>query len=294
MRKVPALITLVLTLVIAGCGKEPSRPKGAQQSGTPAPAATEQSATPQTTGTAAPPGTPEQPQAATEETTAAPVETVTETEDREAAEGGSQVQPALRLGGASGPATSSKFAAGTHYQVLVPAQPTSAGPGKVEVVEVFWYGCGHCYELDPAIESWRTKGKPPYVQFSRIPAMWNESTRLQARVFYTAEALGKLDELHSLIFREVHVNGDPLNSVRSIAAFFKKHGVSAEDFEKTFSGFAVEAKLQRAQFLNQRYRVDSVPVMVVNGKYTTGVGTAGSERNLFTLIDELAAHEHGG
>ena len=81
-----------------------------------------------------------------------------------------------------------EFKEGTNYQKVVPAQPTSVAPGKVEVVEVFWYGCGHCFALDPAIESWRNKGKPPYVEFVRVPAMWNDTTRMHARVFYTAEA----------------------------------------------------------------------------------------------------------
>ena len=75
----------------------------------------------------------------------------------------------------------------------MPAQPTSVAPGKVEVAEVFWYGCGHCFALDPRIESWRNKGKPAYVEFVRVPAMWNDTTRMHARVFYTAELLGKLD-----------------------------------------------------------------------------------------------------
>lgn len=137
-------------------------------------------------------------------------------------------------------------------------------------------------------------GKPAYVDFVRVPAMWNEGTRMHARIFYTAELLGKLDELHSLIFREVHVGGNQLNSVDKIAAFFQQHGVSKDEFTKAFSSFAVESKLQRADFLNKRYRIQSVPAVIVNGKYTTDIGTAGGESQLFGLIDELAAHEHGG
>ena len=83
--------------------------------------------------------------------------------------------------------------------------------------------------------------------------------------------LGKLDELHSLIFREINVNGDMLNTIEKITAFFKKHGVSSDDFQKAFASFAVESKLQRADFLNRRYRINSVPTIVVNGKYTTDV-----------------------
>jgi protein dithiol oxidoreductase (disulfide-forming) len=226
-----------------------------------------------------------------------PTETVSETEDTPATpeQPASGVQPTLRLAAASNaPATTARFKEGTHYRKIVPAQPTAVAPGKVEVMEVFWYGCGHCFSLDPAIESWRGKSKAQYVDFMRIPAMWNEVTRMHARLFYTAEALGKLEALHSIIFREINVNGDMLNTVEKITAFFKKHGVSSDDFQKAFASFAVESKLQRADFLNRRYRIQSVPTFVVNGKYTTDVSSAGGEPQLFGVLDELAAHEHGG
>jgi len=189
---------------------------------------------------------------------------------------------------------SEHFKEGTNYRKVVPAQPTNVAPGKVEVVEFFWYGCGHCFKLDPAIEAWRGKGKPPYVEFTRVPAMWNDTLRMHARLYYTADALGKVDELHSTIFRQIHVNNDPLSTVEQMTAFFKKHGVSPEEFQKTFASFAVESKLQRADFLNRRFGIDSVPQVAVNGKYLTDEGKAGGEPELFQLVQELAAHEHGG
>lgn len=222
-------------------------------------------------------------------------EGVSETDDEPAAQTTpSSTQPSLRVGQApSGPPTSARFKEGTHYRKVVPAQPTAAAPGNVEVAEVFWYGCGHCFSLDPAIESWHKKA-PNYITFVRIPAMWNDTTRMHARLFFTVELLGKLDQLHSLIFREMHVNGNQLNTVDKISSFLKQHGVSNEDFQKSFSSFAVESKLQRADLMNRRYRVDSVPLMLVNGKYATDLSSAGGESQLFALLNELAAHEHGG
>ncbi len=206
----------------------------------------------------------------------------------------STVQPSVRLGNqASTPMASLRFKEGANYQRVVPAQPTSAAPDEVEVIEVFWYGCGHCFALDPAIESWSAKSKPGYVEFLRVPAMWNDMTRMHARMFYTAELLGKLEPLHTQIFREIHVNGNQLTSADRIGEFFQQHGVSAEEFKNAFSSFAVESKLQRADFLNRRFRVQSVPMFVVNGKYTTDVSSAGDEQRLFQLIDELVVHEHG-
>jgi thiol:disulfide interchange protein DsbA len=284
------LSTLVL---LAACGKKEPAPTPAPS--TPATTA-EQPAAPAAgqTDAAAPAE-----QAATDQAAiAAPAETVSEMDDNTPAPTDQQAattQPALKLGGpaSSGPA-SRRFKEGTNYQKIVPAQPTSVAAGKVEVAEVFWYGCGHCFALDPAIESWKAKSKPAYVEFVRVPAMWNDSTRMHARVFYTAELLGKLDELHTLIFRELHVTGNQLNTLDKISAFFQQHGVSKDDFTKAFSSFAVESKLQRADLMNRRYRINSVPTVIINGKYSTDVSSAGGESQLFGVIEDLAAHEHGG
>ena len=200
----------------------------------------------------------------------------------------------FKLGSAPvAPPTSPRFKEGTHYQKIVPAQPTSVPPDKVEVLEVFWYGCGNCFALDTAIDAWRAKSKAPYVEFVRVPAMWNEEQRLQARVFYTAEMLGKLEELHALIFREVNVKRNPFDSVEKIGAFFREHGVSTDDFQQAFSSVEVEGKLQRADFLNRRLRVQTAPALIINGKYRTSVEMAGGEQQLFALVGEIAAHEHG-
>jgi thiol:disulfide interchange protein DsbA len=287
MNKIAALLLVVCGAVsVGGCNKAETPPAT-----TPPPAAPAEVAAP----TAAPAAPAEETPA---DASAVPSETISETDDAPVpavAEINSAAQPSLRLGGAPSTApTSAKFKEGTNYQVIVPAQPTSVGPGKVEVVEVFWYGCGHCFALDPSIEAWRAKGKPSYVEFLRVPAMWNDTVRMHARVFYTAELLGKLEQFHTLIFREIHTNGDMLNTVDKISAFFKKNGVSNEEFQKAFSSFAVESKLQRADFLNRRYKVESVPAVIVNGKYKADVSGAGGEPQLFSLINELAAHEHGG
>ncbi len=104
---------------------------------------------------------------------------------------------------AAGQLPAGKWVAGVNYRPLVPAQPTDAAPGKVEVVEVFWYGCPHCYALDPYIESWR-KTKPAYVEFKRVPVTWQAVHQSHAKLFYTLEALGKEEALHTAVFAEMH------------------------------------------------------------------------------------------
>ena len=188
-------------------------------------------------------------------------------------------------------AVSADFAEGVHYKLLKPAQPTTVAPGKVEVVEVFWYACGHCYLIEPRLEAWIQKGKPANVEVIRLPATWNEVLKTHARVFYTAELLGKLPQLHNEIFREVNVRGNRLDTPDKIEAFFVSRGVSKADFQKAFSGFAVDSKVNRAVDLNRRYRITSTPTVIVNGKYVTDAGMAGSEEKLFQLISVLAAKE---
>ncbi|MGC1387271.1 MAG: thiol:disulfide interchange protein DsbA/DsbL [Steroidobacteraceae bacterium] len=189
---------------------------------------------------------------------------------------------------------------GVNYTRLVPVQPTAVPAGQVEVLEFFWYACPHCYAIDPLVESWK-KTKPAYISFSRVHVTWSEGHRSLARLYYTLESLGKLDQLHGEVFKEIHVNGDPLvasdpNDVaateRLQAAFVKKFGISEDEFKKAYHSFSVETALQRADQLVQRYRIDGVPTFVINGKYVADVRTAGSPERLISLVDDLAAQEH--
>ncbi len=198
---------------------------------------------------------------------------------------------------AAAAAIPAKWAEGKNYNTLLPAEPTSVDPSKVEVVEVFWYGCAHCEHLDPALEEWRKKSKPAYVQFIRVPVMWNDRTRAHARLFYAIDALGKLETLHTAVFREIHVNGnnladpDPAKTEQLQRDFLKANGVTAAQFDSVYRSFSVEGKLQHAEDLTRRYHATSVPLLVVNGKYTADAGTAGGEGELLQLVNDLAASE---
>ena len=189
------------------------------------------------------------------------------------------------------PIPEDRFRMGVSYLRLTPTQPTSSSPDQVEVAEFFWYGCPHCFHFDPYVRKWE-QTKPEYVHFIRIPAVWNPLVRMHARMFYTAQELGKGAEMHEAFFNEIHVNGNMLDSKEKIAAFFGKFGVSQADFDKTWDSFKVNASLQRADELARRYDISSVPTIVVNGKYTTDGSMAGSWDMLLELTDELAAAEH--
>lgn len=183
------------------------------------------------------------------------------------------------------------FEAGKHYTVLSPAQPTSAEAGKVEVAEVFMFGCPGCFGFEPHIQGW-LKRKADYVEFVRIPAPWNPAAVLHARAYYTAEALGKLEEIEGPFFQEFHTKRNYLDTEAKLAEFFGRYGVDEAAFKSTFNSFAVNAKLKRAEELIRRYRVQATPTIVVNGKYLTSGNLAGSYDAWFAIIDDLAAKEH--
>jgi thiol:disulfide interchange protein DsbA len=198
---------------------------------------------------------------------------------------------------AAGQLPSGKWVAGVNYRPLVPAQPTDAPPGKVEVVEVFWYGCPHCYALDPYIESWR-KTKPAWIEFHRVPVTWQPVHQAHARLFYTFEALGKEEAVHNAVFSEMHdkknymfMQGDEKETLSAMVAFAKAHGISEADFNSAWNSFTVQTDMQKADELVHRYHVDGVPLLVVNGKYVTDVNMAGSQDKVMSIVNDLAASE---
>ena len=185
---------------------------------------------------------------------------------------------------------------GVNYDPLVPGQPTSVEPGKVEVIEIMWLGCPHCYALEPYLRAW-LKTKPAYIEFSRVPVIWGLPHRAHARLFYTLKALGR-PELIDKAFDTIQQQHNPLiasteaETLQIEQAWAAQNGVSAADFANAYNSLAVNADLGRAEELTQRYRVQSVPLIVVNGKYTTDVSKAGGPANLTQLINDLAASEH--
>ena len=179
---------------------------------------------------------------------------------------------------------------GVNYKLLQPAQPTNVAPGKVEVVEVFWYACGHCYLLEPRLEAWNRNGRPANAELVRLPATWNNVLKTHARVFYTMELLGK-HELNPEIWREINVKGNRLDTPEKIEAFFTSRGVSKADFQRAFASFAMDSKVAKAEDLNRRYKITGTPTIVVNGKYVTDVSMAGSEEKLFEVVNALVAKE---
>jgi thiol:disulfide interchange protein DsbA len=183
-----------------------------------------------------------------------------------------------------------QYSESSHFESLTTAQGTSSPPDKVEVAEVFWYGCPHCFSFDPHLAKWQ-QSAPDDVNFVRIPVMWNPTNQIHARIFYTAEALGKLDEMHESIFREIHQKNKMLTSEDEIREFFKAYNVSSAEFDGTFRSFAVESKLKRARNLTERYKVRSVPLLVINGKYLVKGTEIKNFDDMIAVTNELTEKE---
>lgn len=187
-------------------------------------------------------------------------------------------------------ANADKFEAGKDYMVLTPAQPTSSGAGVVEVTEVFMYSCPHCFNFEPFIKGF-LKRKPIGVNFVRIPAQFNKTAQLHAAAYYTAEALGVTEQIHLPMFRAMHTNRNPLSSEAAIKKIFTDNGVDGDEFSSTFASFNVDSKTREARNLSQRYRIQSVPTLVINGKYVTSGSMAKSIDRLNDIVDYLVAKE---
>ena len=173
------------------------------------------------------------------------------------------------------------------YNVLATPQPTEGG-GKIEVVEFFWYGCPHCYHLEPILNAW-IKGAPKDVVFKRVPAMQGNWTNL-ASVYYTLEAMGLLDQLHGKVFDAMHKQNINLGNERLREEWLAKQGVDVARYKSVEKSFAVMSKLSRAQQLTGNYRIDSVPQIVVNGKYVVNGETAGGMiEKMMPAVDQAIA-----
>ncbi len=188
-----------------------------------------------------------------------------------------------------------KWKAGVHYRPLVPAQPTSVSTGEVEVIEFMWLACAACYQLNERVTAWKAK-QPAWLKFRQEHVMWGPSHRNLGKLLYTLDALGRND-LVPAAFEEIHrknnmlVENSDAKTAEKQLAFAKANGISEADFKREYNGFAVATRLQRAEELTRRYRVEQTPVFIVNGKYYTDTSMAGGGADLMQLIYDLAASE---
>ena len=176
---------------------------------------------------------------------------------------------------------------GTDYAVLKPELPVEA-QGKIEVLEFFWYGCPHCYGLEPLLETWLQK-LPADTQFKRIPAVFNERWAKDAAIFYALEASGHLERLHRPLFDAIHRDALKTDNGQALGQWLTKNGVDTKKFDEVGRSFSVQSKVRRAAQLSAAYRIEGTPAMAVHGRYTVGTdrGHAAMLATVDYLIDQV-------
>lgn len=178
-----------------------------------------------------------------------------------------------------------EFQEGVHFQTLAKPVVTS-DPAKIEVVELFWYGCPHCDSLDPALKVWIDR-LPADVNFIQIPVVFGRSWEMHARIFWVAKNVGLLETIHEPLFNAIHREDQRLQRSDDVVAFFERFGADPALIKRELDSFATESALRLADARTRAYGIRGVPAFVVNGRYVTGIAQAGGEDQLFDLLDEL-------
>lgn len=182
------------------------------------------------------------------------------------------------------------FQEGIHYLRL--ANPQPGGGDQIEVIEFFWYGCPHCADFDPYMQRWKDS-KPAGVKVTLLPAIFRPDWAVGAQAYYALEMLDAPDKVHAGIFDHIHKKRKPYQTPEHYAEIVAELGVDRQKFLDAMQSFAVDAKTRRAAQMIRDYRIQGVPTVAVNGKYTTSGSMAGSYQNILRIIDYLVALEKG-
>ena len=182
-----------------------------------------------------------------------------------------------------------QYQQGQHYTLLT--NPTMArDASKVEVVEVFWYGCGHCNQFEPTVQAWK-KSIQADVDFYQLPAQFRRQWKIHAELFYLTQALRVNDKVHQAIFDQIHKQRNLLLDKDDQKEFLAGFGVSAADFDKYDDSFAVRRQLKMADQMVRNYQISGVPAIVVNGKYLVNASSAGGMDKIFGVVNFLVEQE---
>lgn len=177
---------------------------------------------------------------------------------------------------------------GGDFLTLDKRMPVDAAAGKVEVVEFFWYSCPHCNAFEPKLVNWLKK-LPPDVAFRRVPVAFRDDFVPQQRLYYTLEAMGKVDELHSKVFTAIHAERQSIDKETTIVAWAEKQGLDRAKFQELYNSFSVQTKARRATQVQDGYKVQGVPAIGVAGRYYTDGTLAGNMDHALQVTDYLVA-----
>ncbi len=180
---------------------------------------------------------------------------------------------------------------GKDYTLLDPAQNTSTK--KIEVLEFFFYECGHCFHLHPFLAKWE-KSKPADVEIDFVPTIFRQSAEPMATAYYALEAMGKSHQLDEDIYKAIHVDQVALYDLDTISTFMAKKGVDKNEFSSAYQSFSVQSRVARAKQLIRSYNIQGTPTLVVDGRYViTGMQPADTIRALNEVIAKVRKERAG-
>ena len=181
-----------------------------------------------------------------------------------------------------------EFVAGKNYLVLDKPVETETGE-QIEVRELFWYFCPHCFSVHPKLEEW-SKTMDSSAQLVLQPAVF-PGWEFGSTFYYVLQELGELERLHSSLFDAIHVQKLNLKTQQDFVTWLSLNGVDEDKANKVFKSFPVKVAVNKAKANTYKYRITGVPVFIVNGKYTVNATSAGSEEKIFEVIDYLIQKE---
>jgi thiol:disulfide interchange protein DsbA len=174
---------------------------------------------------------------------------------------------------------------GHDFARLKNPQPVATGQ-KIEVLEFFWYRCPHCFQLEPALNTW-LKTLPKDAQVRRVPAVFRDDWMPGAKLYYTLEQMNLLGRLHDKVFDAYHVENLNLNDPAVLGGWIAKQGVDRKKFEGIYNSFSTQSKATQGARLATTYAIGGVPAFIIDGKYLTTVSMAGGQARLFEVLDQL-------
>jgi len=180
---------------------------------------------------------------------------------------------------------------GKEYRLLNPPQPVSGK--KIEVLEFFYYGCSHCFDLHNPLSVWE-KTIPKDVELIYVPTIFRDSMEPLARTFYALESLGMIHQMHDAVYRALMVENRELRDETSIGEYLSTKGVDRKKFSAAYNSFSMQSKVTRARQMVRGYGVGGTPTLVVDGKYMiTGLYPQDTLRVLNEVI-VMARKERSG
>jgi thiol:disulfide interchange protein DsbA len=183
--------------------------------------------------------------------------------------------------------TSSNVFAQKYVQISTEKQQESK---DIIIYEFFWYGCPHCYNLEPTMDRIEADLEKD-TKVVKLPVALRDSWIPHAKLYYALKQMDKIDQVHNLIFEEIHLEDNRLNTEQQMIDFLGKHGIDTKKFIEKYNSFGTEARIKKASNLAKKYQIDSVPTLIINGKFLTSGSYVSSYDELYSVVNLLVERE---